>query len=453
MKQMVKTIGEGTFWLSFSSVLLKFVSLASVLFTLSRLDIYEYGLVQLTYSSLGLFGIFALPGLGVMVLADMGVAKSKDDTGEMKEIFSNYFKIQIVLGIVAWAILFFGSSFIAQYYKGQIGLLLKIISFSFLFSPFRSMCSLLFSINFKFFYQSMYTLIEESLKAIFIFSAFFIFKMRADGVIFAVVLSQATVLLFFLPQFFKLQAGFIHSQSKNIGKFWHILYRHGKWAVSYNYIHNVAQNVRLFLVHFFVGTEAVGIFSVAQGLFSNLSSFFPLNQAVAPALSQYRSDRKSFFRLVYKSVKYQVIGFACIGFISWFAVPPFIMFFFPKYAGSLPLFKIMVFSLIPAGYATITTVFCVFKLQKSLLFFEIIRMVSIVVLLPILTFFFGLKGLALETVLTVCFVVWVRNRMLSKKIPEFNFSLRYILSVDEYDKIIFGRFKGYVMNKLKFFGI
>lgn len=453
MKKIAKTIGEGTFWLSFNSVVLKVVSIASLLLTLSRLDIYEYGLVQLAYSSVGIFSFFVLPGLDDMVLADMGVAKGKGDLGEMKKIFSDYFKIQLVLAIIAWAVLFFGSEILAQYYKGQISFLLKIISFSFLFSPLRSLYSLLFSLNFKFFYQSVYSITEEVLKVSLIAIAFFVFKFRADGIIFAMVFSQFLVLFFFLGPFLKLRASFINSQTQSKRPFWHILYGHGKWSIFHDYTHNLGQHIRLFLIRIFVGTEAVGIFSVAQGLFTNVASLFPLNKTVAPVLSQYSSDKESFMRLVYKSVKYQVLVFIFLAGIAWFAVPPFISILFPKYVGSLILLKIMLISLIPAGYASITTVYFVFKQQRALLFLEIMRITSIVVFLPIFSSIFGLNGVAMEFVFTICLFVWVRNRVLSRIVPGFHFSIRYVLSVDKYDRIILNRVGVYFRRKLRFFGI
>ena len=453
MKGMAKTIGEGTFWLSFNSIVIKVVSLISVFFILSRLNLYEYGLVQLAYSSVGLFAIFVLPGLADMVLADMGVAKANNNPGEIRRIFSSYFWLQMFLAVVAWAILFFGSEIIAQYYKGQISVLLKIISFTFLFSPARAMYMLLFSFNFKFFYQSTFSLLEEVFKVLLMLVGFFVFKYGPESVIFAGMLSQVVVLLCYAPLYISLKKEFNRVPKSTTQPFWHLLYKHGKWSIVNNYTHGLVQHIRLFIVRIFLGTEAVGIFSLAQGLLSNTVSLFPLNRAVSPVLSQYSSDRDSFFRLVYKSIKYQILGFLVAGVAAFFFVPILIETLFPQYSAALPLFKIMLLALIPMGYGTITTVYYVFKLQRVLSILEVLRLLFVIVTTVVCITLFGIYGPAVEVVFTVMVFVWTRNRILSKIIPHFSYSLSYLIKIDQYDKIVLARVMGYLRNKLRFLGV
>src|SRR3989344_206314 len=180
-KSPLRIIGEGTAFNSFSNVALKFVGLATVFFILRRLSAYEYGLTELTISSLPLLSIFFLPGMGDVVIADMSLERGKGNLSRMKSIFLQFFKLQFLLSIVVWAIVFFGANLIANYYEGPISLLLKIYSFSFLLSPFRSMIIMFFTVNLKFFQQSFYTFLEEVFKLIFLLFFFFILGKGPDG--------------------------------------------------------------------------------------------------------------------------------------------------------------------------------------------------------------------------------------------------------------------------------
>jgi O-antigen/teichoic acid export membrane protein len=438
MKAIEKTIGYGTFWGTVQTVFSKMFGIAIIFIVLNHLDVYEYGLSELALAAVSVFSIFALPGLGSLIIADMGVLKVSQKKGEMRQIFWNYFYLQFILATIAWAIIFFFSEIIANFYRGQISVLLKIASFSLLISPFSSMYTVLFSVYFKFVRRSIYGFSTELIKLILIMISFFYLDLRAPGLILATVLSELAVVVVFSPLIIDLYRDFsAYSPLRKSGPL-SLLAQHGKWAVGASYINTLGQNMRLYLIRFFLGTEAVGLYSVAAGLISHTSSLFPLAGIISPIIPQYLNARDKFIALISKSIKYQLFGFLFLGLSGFFVFGPLINYLFPKYLESIPLYNIMLLALLPMAVASIfTPIFYARKEQKSLFYSLIIKNIILIILGFFLVRALGLKGIATEYVLTTLFFALERFYRLKRIDKDFKVSFRNLYYFDDYDRLIF----------------
>jgi len=448
-KSILRTIGEGTLWTSGSTVLLKVIGLATIFLILHRLSVYEYGLVQLVLSILPLFSIFLLPGMSSVVVADMGVARGEGDRGEMRAIFSNYFLLQVLLAICAWAIVFFGADIIANYYKGQVSGLLKIISFSFLVSPFRGSIQIVLRVYLKFFQQSLYTVVEEFLKLFFIALFFFVFHISVPGVLLAAVLAEVSTVLVMTASFLGAYRDFSRAPILEKKPFWSLLYFHGKWGLFTSYLNSFGQNMRLWIVKFMLGTEAVGLFSVASGLLSHTASLIPISGILAPIIPQYVDQKERFYRLIVKGVKYQMISSIVVGIAAFSVFPLIIVLLFPNYAQSMPLFQKMIFAIIPMSFGTITSAFFALKAQKNLFYATLYRTVLIVIFSPLFIFLFGLPGVAYELILTLSLFALERIIVLRKLLPGIKIGVRSVFLVDDEDRILLQRIQNFLKLQRK----
>lgn len=448
-KSILRTASEGTLWTSGGTIILKVIGLVTIFLILHRLSVYEYGLVQLVLSIIPLFSIFVLPGMSSVVVADMGVARGKGDHGEVRAIFLNYFLLQSLLAVCAWAIVFFGADIIANYYKGQVSGLLKIISFSFLISPFRGSIQIALRVYLKFFQQSLYTVIEEFLKLLLVVLFFFVFHISVPGVLLAAVFAEAfTVLIMSIP-FFKIYHDFSKAPILEKKAFWNLLYFHGKWGLFTSYLNSFGQNMRLWIIKFILGTEAVGLFSVASGLLSHTASLIPISGILAPIIPQYVEQKERFYRLVTKGVKYQLLSSVVVGIVAFFVFPLFIVLLFPNYAQSMPLFKIMIFAIIPMSFGTITSAFFALKAQKNLFYATLYRTVLIIIFSPLFIVLFGLPGVAYELILTLSLFAMERIVVLRKLLPDIKIDLRSFFLVDNEDRFLLQRIQDFLKLRSK----
>jgi O-antigen/teichoic acid export membrane protein len=435
-KTITRAMSEGAVWLSSGAVLLKLIALINILYILRNLSVYEYGLVELVLSIVPLFGPFLVPGLSGAVLADIGVERGKGNMPGAKLIIDNFFKLQFVLCIVAWAIVFFGANVIAQFYPEHISQFFRIVSFTFLIAPFRSIFALFFSVNLKFFQQSVFSLVEEFSKFVFMVIFFSIFASNSLGLLLAIVCSQVVAVLIMSPSFWKLYRMLPEPTEQK--PFWSLFYDHGKWSIFSSYLGTLGQNAQLWIIKFMLGTEAVGLFAVAQGFIGHLMSLMPLTKILSSLMPQYIGDERRFFRLMSSGIKYQLLGSIVVATVAFFVGPIFISLVVPKYLLSMDLFKILLLSLpIVSLVSVFNNVFFVFKKQKDFFFANAIYKTGATVLfVPLLIHFFGINGAAYTGVLVALLFLIERYRVVRKILPQFRIVWRELYRFDEYDSVI-----------------
>ena len=250
-KTLSAKIGEGVFWLGSNSIIIKLVGLASVFLILRRLSVFEYGVSELVYSVVSLLSLFLLPGLSDLILAEFGREKSQNNTGAMKKLFFDYATVSLGLGVILWAVLFFGADIISAYYGKTAAGLLKISSFLFFTMSFRPLVRLLQDANLKFFNASLFSFTEEFAKLGFLALFFFRFNLRIEGIFLSQIFSQVLTFLLFAPVFFTLYKNFSSAKPLADISLKQILFGHGKWAIFINYFSGLADNLRLWVIKLF----------------------------------------------------------------------------------------------------------------------------------------------------------------------------------------------------------
>jgi O-antigen/teichoic acid export membrane protein len=451
MNGVAKMIGRGTAWASVGALGVKVAGLLATFVTLHQLTVYEYGLTELAISIIPLLSIFVLPGITTVVQAEMSLAKAKKDGPKERALFEQYFLVQLALSIIPWALVFFGAELIARWYNEGIADLFRIVSFSFLISPFRAVMTLLFRVNLRFKTIASYGVCEELLKFFLLMTCYFVFDLRAMSVIIAYVLNELLAILIFMRPFLKEYIPLRHN-SKVVGQypFYVLMSTHGKWGIATNYLNNFANNIRLWIIKAFLGADAVGLFALASSLFSHTLSLLQLNSVITPILPQYAHEPVRFNRLVEKSIKYQLIGYTLSGVVTSIAFPILITYLFPKFLPALPLFFIIVFTVIPAALSgVLTAVFTALQAQRELFFATLIKTFFIVLLAPPLIKIFGVYGIAIEFFLTTLLFTMERYRVLRKRLQSFDINLRDMFAVDQDDRIIIGALRSYAQKYIK----
>ncbi len=437
---LIDVVGSGVAWMTVSTAALKIIGIVTMIFTLRNLTVFEYGVAELVQSILPIMGIFLLPGLSTVVVADMGIARSGGDFAKMKGLFRAYCRLSILLGCIAWAILFLVSVALMMYYSADIGLYYAIISFALLIGPARSLILAYFSVMLRFREQALLVSVEEVVKLIIVVVASLINDLTITWYLIAIVASQGAATAIFMPIFLKhyrLSLGQYVAESIPMFAF---LYHHGKWGIAANYLSGIGQSVRAWLIKWSLGTEAVGLFSVAVGLIGHTRSLMPLSNIVAPLIPQFVSEKLKFYRIIQASIKYSSVGFAILAVVAAIAFPPVLGVLFPQYTASFVLYQILLISLVPTAFGNVfNQVFFALQAQRNLFLSMIYRLLASIVLLPVLAHLFGLYGVAIEFVLIIVLFAFERYRVLKKLLPDFTVSIRDLVRVTDEDRFVFGR--------------
>lgn len=437
---VVKTVGRGIAWNSAASIMGKFVMFANIFIILNFLTVYEYGFSELVMSVISVIGIVLLPGLTSAIVADMGVERGRQNASGMKTLFHQFVFLNLVLAFGAWAILFFGSHPVAHAFGNPYAAqFLQIASFIFLIAPLRSAGTILASVMLRYFDISFYGICEELAKLGFLLLLVVWMGMGIDGLIYSMVLCQLVVVIGFLPRTISAYRQFSSATAEGHMQFWNVLRDHRIWGIGSSYMATVSQNARLWLIKFMLGTEAVGLFGFASGLFSHIVSLMPLTSVLTPIIPRYIDKREQLARIIRASIKVQLI-LALVFLVGAYALSyMFVQVLFPQYLSAVPLLYVLLLNIIPNSVMTLfTPVFNAFKAQRSLLFSNTLKFLCMLILLPPSIMIFGLSGIGVEILLNSIINGFERFRRIKLLIPEFRFGMREMFHTDPYEKEAFG---------------
>ena len=144
-KKIVNIVGSGVTWSSFQTVITRFLGFFSALLILSRLSVFEYGLIELSLASLSIFSLFLLPGIQPVVISDISESIRKENGRQAIEYIKKYFNLQLLLSIVAFLLIFFISYLPIDAFGENSRILVRILSLTFLLSPWRQTFQVVFS--------------------------------------------------------------------------------------------------------------------------------------------------------------------------------------------------------------------------------------------------------------------------------------------------------------------
>jgi len=425
---------SGSIWTSVSNWLLKGGTILTTVIILRYLSVREYGLVQLVLSFFSFGILFNLSAFHDLFVAEMGIERSAGGA-RSKGLFWGYLKAQTLFGIILWAIFFFGAGF----FPVGTGEYVRIISFLFLLSPAREAVQLLFNVELRFRELAIFSVLEQVSRLIILIVGLVWFEARISAVLLSTVLSQVFALVVIAPALisvYKKYRAVIYERVSIV----RILFAHGKWGLFVSYVSNFNKTLRIWLVQIFLGTEAVGLYSVAANLFSHTRSLLPISEVASPIIPQYANDPSRLSLIVNKGLKYSMLGYVTLGIVGALAFPFVIAYLFPHFAESIPLYQLMLLGLIPHSLSIILTpIFYAYRAQKSLFFAYTRRIILTALLLPAFIWMFGLPGIAIEFVLTALIFALDRYTVARKLLPNMRISWRLLLKFDDYDKVLLNK--------------
>lgn len=440
MNQSIKkTLTRGVAWMSIGATASKAIGVIYVVLILTHLSLYEYGLVELLISIPPLLGFLNLPGLELAAIADMGYEKGRSNLKRMYHIYASYLSIRFILGVAGWSMLFFAAPLVSSYYNEGIADMIRIISFSFLLSPFRSAFMIIFKASLRFKLLAAYSFVEELGKLIVLCVALFIFNLGPIAVIIAYVGADVVALVVFSFLFISTHRKLFQSQGSLVN--WKdplfILKAHGKWSILASYLGMFGQHIRPWVIKAFLGTEAVGLYGLAVGMYQHTTTLFSVARVVGPILPRYIEQKKKIHQLINGGIKYQILAslLSAVFMVSLF--PILINTFFPSYAEAYMLYACLLAALIPTSFTSIfEPTFHALKAQRNLFFASILRLCIVILLLPIALSVFGLYGIALEFFVTRAVYSYNRYRKLCVLLPDYGITTHDIFSITDTDILL-----------------
>lgn len=431
--------GESLYW--FWGLLEKLVTAAGAFFILSELDVYKYGVYILLFSFYSLTaGIFLQP-LQEVIFNDMTRFAAAGKIAEAKKLFLENWVGRMIFALFLFLGLFFGADFVARYYDQDVAQLFRLLSVLYLIDVSNTTIRMFLRFKLRFGLVSMRPMLFKVFRLAFIlfFLSFFSFGIREALISHLGAAFLAT--LVFVPAFIKEYRLWSRVKAAAPGfLLWQIISRHGKWSIFGSSLAQLTGNLRPWLIKFFVNTEAVAIFSVAESLYGTVKAFFP-DSTLATLIPRKIGDRATAAAILVRGTKYLTLLALLMMASGFFFVPPVIRWLLPHYAVSLPFYQALIILLLPIyAFRTMATTFLVaLRRQRFLFFTGSIQIIGEIILSLPLLYLFATWGMVWQRVL-LSFIITALlfYNLLRREFP--NLSIRQFFSFNRLDKTFLKEF-------------
>ncbi len=411
-------------------VLLKFLSLR------------DFGLYNLVLSFQSIVSGFSINFLDTLVLNEMNIYNGQKQPERARSILREYSIFKIIVGLVLTLAVYGLADRIGLYYGPDAGSWIRVIAFLFIIENTKALVTLALEYRTNFLLSASYDFFYEVIKLVLIVV---VFKYTTLNVQTMLILSVATHLLiipFLLPKILPDLMGkstdkaTLQATESLLAR---LIKKYGPWAVARYYLLNFTQNVRPWVVKYFVGVEGVAIFSVALNFLGALKGLISFN-SIKIFLPRQLDNEEKLKDLYIRGGRYVTYAFFGIFLFGATVVPILVNWILPKYSPSLPYFFIVLASMLFFGVQSIIgQILYSVRRQKELFFIPVIGAGSIIFFNLILTPTLQLYGIALEFFLTQLLMTLAAYYFLLKEKPNFRLSFKSLLIFDEYDKLLFNR--------------
>lgn len=441
-------IARGIAVSGFGNFILYFINFSTAIIILRWLTLYEYGVYRLILAVYDFAAGFYLGGLENVVISDAS-ANFKKNTRESKSIVSVYVLFVAFVSLILISIFFFFTKLTGSW-LGEGAKFIYVFFILFAMEPITALYRISFQIFLDFNWKALNKILRDVLRLATLGIFFMTGSVGIRGALWGWVVSVCAPILLNII-FYQGKNLFTIPSIKEIKSVLKILFlKHGAWAMFDDFLQNVGKNIRPFVIKFFVGIEAVSLFSAAQSLVSYTTSIFPIREVLIPVFPRYLDRPIHLTANINRAMKYSILIYSFIAIISAIFAPILSYLFFPKYIPSMPLFYILLLGVPVTGLrSVILPALYSLKAQRVLFNLTALRTVSVIVFGIVLTYFFGIWGATIEATLIGYIITAPFIKSLQSLIPQWKFSLRNIFQFDSYDRLFAIKIKDRITGMVK----
>lgn len=194
-----------------------------------------------------------------------------------------------------------------------------------------------------------------------------------------------------------------------------LLRQHGKWALVSDTLKDYLDAGRIWLLGFFLGPAAVGLYGLADSLFGHIISLVNIGPAVSASLPRFVNDRERLTAAMAHAARVGSLISCGVFLFSWATVPLILPWVFPKFIPAIPLYLIISGALLAGGVGVVLgTMYPALRLQKTLFILLVIRVILSFGFLYIFLPRIGIWALGIELLFGNYLFVWMRFHLLRK---------------------------------------
>lgn len=433
MRGVFRSVARASVAVLGSRLLIKAISFASVLLVTRVLTPYEYGLVSLALTVSG--PILTLGGLGLddTVLTFAARRDGQGDRAGSRALLSGFAMLKLSLTAAAVVALILVKPLLGDVYQGTLDTFFFPLLVWVGLSAIRTLLDVGVQEREWFVLFSAANVVEVLGKFVVVAALFWAGGMDVGSVLWAYVAGKALSVALLVPsgRVFLPAAG----AAPSVRAIFRLLQREGKWETARAAAGRLLSGIDQWVIALLLGIEQVAVYSVAQSMNSVLGQVLPFRQILTPILGRLSGERGSAAFVARRIAKYSLWAYVPLLAAVAAAAPTVVPAFFPKYAGSVPVFILLSLGHLLNSLSTSHgPLVYAYGGQKFLFFVGLVGTVSAVTALPALTYVFGVFGTVLEQHLSSSIIIALRERWLWKRAHIRSFVLGDVFVLDDIDR-------------------
>ncbi len=376
----------------------------NALLIITNLDIYRYGLYVLIFSFYYIITGFFVRPLSEVVFNDIIRFHKENKLPEAKKLLLENFILRLGVAFIIFLGVFFGANLITRFYGEDLALLFRIISFVFIADAITSTLRVLIQINLRFALLAIRQMLYNGVKFLLLVSFLFFSSLNITEALLAHVIAVFIMTFSFIPLYIRFFRPWRQVESARHSVFLGMVKTHGKWAFLSQPLMALGNNARPWLIKFFISTEAVALYSVAESLFGAVKSLLPMS-TLDTLIPREMSDRARRGALLLRGAKYFFIAGVALAGAGLLMIPLAVYLALPKYESSIPLFLILLIALPFISLRAWAVQFVIALRRQRFIFSSNVLKAALAIISPItLLYLFGIWGMALERILTALII-------------------------------------------------
>lgn len=426
---------KSSFYSGLSGSFIKVLVPINVLLVIASLTPYQYGVYKLAFSIFIVVNALLLSGINGLVLNDSSNYLGINMEGKAKRLLFEFFVLRILLGIVACLLFYFGSQILADHYSPGIAEYLKILAVLFMTDSIITVIDITLKAKLDFLGSSLVSVIPEITK-FFLICYFSFFAVDGLNIIrlfwtifFSNIISAIVLAIYAIGRLGLIKS--IPSSDRFI--ILKMFKNYGKWAIAKNYISSFVDSSRLWIIRFFISTEAVAIYSVANSLVVTLKKFIPI-QFMASLIPRYIGEGELLKKIYIRSTKYSIWIFTGVAIVSFFVVPPLVKLLMPQYIVSIPYFKLLLVVILLNSMILNKQIIYSLRKQKFLFKIAFVELLSVLLFGVLFVKLFGLYGIILEVFITELLMAYIIYFYLRRIRPDLSFPWTSLFVFNQEDR-------------------
>lgn len=424
MASIARRIGMGSFYSFFQNFLTIILGAASTILVIRELGTYQYGIVILAISIATGLNIFLDFGIGNVIVADVASNIGENKIDKAKNLLKSYAKLEIFLGLFLSVVVLLVSFYAEKKYSKEVTALVRIASLMILLNSVKNIYVIIFHSFSQFKFLALLYGIESVSRFLFVLLFVVLMNGGTPSVMITYLLSPFIAMIVLTPPLFVCIKKMRDVPVFKTAILWNTVKGHGKFQIILNFSESLLETLRVWIIQYFSGVNAVAVFQVAMRFSGYLSQL--VFSATGPLLSvlseELARDKENVKKTIIQISKYLTWVSVVTMVLAWLFTPAvFHIFFGSKYDESIPVIKWFLLAYLIGGVNILMKpLFFALKEQKILLKTDIIPSFATYPIAAFLTFLYGPIGFAVPMGSYLSF--FLRYFYLSK--TEFNFKIK-----------------------------